>query len=239
MPLLLAAPLTPFDWHRLWWPGEHPPLYALEVVFRCVATYLLLLAALRITGRRSVKQLSLFELSIVIGLGSIAGDTMFYPEVPLSHALIVFSVVMGLYLLFNYLTEVSPKFGDWMEGQDVLLLEDGHLHWANFQQQHITQKELFGELRQLQVEHLGQVRAAYSEASGELSVFFYEDADVRPGLPIRPEELKKASETIPAAGRYACLNCSHVVALTPAAAHACPVCRKSCWLPACTDRRIP
>ena len=238
MPLFLAESVVAFDWHRLLWPGDHPPLYTLEVAVRCVVTYLMLLASLRITGRRSVKQLSLFELSIVIGLGSVAGDTMFYPNVPLSHAALVFGMVMALYWGFNRLTELSPKFSDWMEGKDVLLLQNGELHWSNFEQQHLTQKELFGELRQQQVEHLGQLKAVYSEASGELSVFFHEDDAVRPGLPIRPEELTKATVVIATAGQYACLNCSYVLELAPVAAHACPVCRKGNWLPACTARRV-
>ncbi|WP_035563579.1 DUF421 domain-containing protein [Hymenobacter sp. IS2118] len=238
MPLFLAEPVIPFDWQRLVWPGEQTPLYALEVVFRCIITYLLLLAALRITGRRSVKQLSLFELSIVIGLGSIAGDTMFYPEVPLSHAVIVFGTVMGLYWLFNYFTEVSPKFSDWMEGKEVRLLHHGELQWDKFSRQNLTQKELFGELRQQQVEHLGQLKAVYSEATGQMSLFFYEDADVRPGLSILPEELDRASETIATAGPHACISCGHVQDLQPAAALACPTCRGQRWLPASTARRI-
>ena len=238
MPFFLAEPVIPFDWSRLLGAGEHPPLYALEVLVRTVVTYLMLLAALRITGRRSVKQLSLFELSIVIGLGSIAGDTMFYPEVPLSHAVIVFGTVMTMYWGLNRLTEVSPKFGDWMEGEDVLLLQQGELHWANFEKQHLTQKELFGELRQQQVEHLGQLKAVYSEACGELSLFFYEDDDVRPGLSIIPRELAGATETVAKAGPQACVRCGRVETLQPAAAHACPVCRGKCWLPACTARRV-
>lgn len=207
------------------------------MLVRTVVTYLLL-GALRITGRRSVKQLSLFELSIVIGLGSIAGDTMFYPEVPLSHALIVFGTVMGLYWGLNRLIEVWPRFSDWMEGKDVLLLCQGRLHWANFDQQNLTQKELFDELRQQQVEHLGQLKAVYSEASGELSLFFYEDDDVRPGLSTIPEELAGATEAITTASPHACVRCGHVETLQPAAAHACPVCRGKCWLPACTARRV-
>ena len=238
MPFFLVEPVIPFDWSRLLGSGGHPPLYALEVGVRTAATYLMLLAALRITGRRSVKQLSLFELSIVIGLGSIAGDTMFYPNVPLSHAVIVFGTVMGLYWLFNRLTEVSPKFGDWMEGKNVLLLHQGEVYWTHFEKQHLTQKELFGELRRQQVEHLGQLKAVYSEASGELSLFFFEDEDVRPGLSILPEELASATETIAKAGPQACVKCGRVETLQPAAAHACPVCRGKRWLPACTARRV-
>ncbi|SFQ72106.1 DUF421 domain-containing protein [Hymenobacter arizonensis] len=236
--LFLAEPVTPFDWQRLVWTGEQTPLFALEVAFRCVVTYLMLLAALRITGRRSVKQLSLFELSILIGLGSIAGDTMFYSEVPISHAAIVFGVVMGMYWLFNYLTEVSPKFSDWMEGKEILLLEHGHLHWDTFHRQSLTQKELFGALRQQQVEHLGQLKAVYSEATGEMSVFFYEDSDVCPGLSIIPAELARAQEVITTAGPHACTTCGNVAELQPRPSFACPVCREARWLPACTARRI-
>ena len=238
MSLFLVEPVTPFDWPRLLWPGEQSPLYALEVVMRCVATYLMLLLALRVTGRRSVKQLSLFELSIVIGLGSIAGDTMFYPEVPLSHAVIVFGVVMGMYWGFNRLTELSPRFSDWMEGKNVLLLHQGRLHWENFGKQNITQKEIFAELRQQQIEHLGQLKAVYSEATGQMSIFFYEDADVRPGLSIIPEELARATETIAMAGPHACTGCGRVEDLQPRATFACPVCQKGRWLPACTARRV-
>jgi len=195
--LFLAEPATPFDWPRLWGPGEHGPLFALEVVFRCVLTYLLLLAALRITGRRSVKQFSLFELSIIIGLGSIAGDTMFYPDVPLSHAVIVFGVVMGMYWLLNRLTEISPKFRDWMEGKEVRLLHHGHLQWEHFRRQNITQKELFGELRRQQIEHLDQLKAVHSEATGELSVFFTKTPRFVPACPSCPKRWPGPAPPLP------------------------------------------
>ena len=156
--MLLAAAIEPFDWQRLLWSADAPPAYLGEVVFRCVVTYLLTLAALRVTGRRGVRQLSIFELSIILALGSAAGDAMFYAEVPLMHVAVVFVVVPGLYWLFNRLTEWFPRFSDWFEGAPVLLVEDGRLNLANFRSLRLTQKELFGELRQQQVEHLGQVR---------------------------------------------------------------------------------
>ncbi|MFC7668058.1 YetF domain-containing protein [Hymenobacter humi] len=157
---------------------------------------------------------------------------------PLSHAVIVFGVVMGLYWLFNYLTEISPKFSDWMEGKDVLLLHQGRLHWANFHAQNLTHKELFGELRQQQVEHLGQLKAVYSEATGEPELVFLRRRR-RAARPVHPpQELARASETIATAGLHACVNCGHVLDAQPAPALACPTCREGHWLPACTARRV-
>jgi uncharacterized membrane protein YcaP (DUF421 family) len=235
---LLAETITPFDWQRLLWTADAPPTFLFEVAFRCVAVYLLTLAALRVTGRRGVRQLSLFELSIILSLGSAAGDAMFYQDTALTHIVVVFAVVMLLYILFNRLTERFPRFSDWLEGTPVKLIADGAIVDSALRKQNLTHKELFGELRQLQVEHLGQVRLAYIEATGQVSAFFYEDDEVRPGLSILPEDREKAISLIEKEGTYACTECGHVETLTPRPAHACPVCRCDKWLPARTARRV-
>ena len=230
--------ITPFDWPRILLSDESPPLFLAEVAVRSVAMYLLILGALRISGRRGVRQLSLFELTIILGLGSAAGDAMLYHDTPLLHALVVFAVVMALYVGFNRLTEKLPRFGDWLEGVPVRLVSEGCLDYQALKKERFTQKELFGELRQYQVEHLGQVRCAYLEATGEISVFFYEPADTRPGLPIWPDVLKKAAEPITAPGDHACTTCGYVATWPPAARQVCPVCGCTCWLPASTAKRV-
>lgn len=236
--MLLAADIEPFDWNRILFSADAPPLFLLEVVLRCIVTYLLMLGALRITGRRGVRQLSIFELSIILGLGSAAGDAMLYHDTPLLYAAIVFAVVSVLYLLFNKLTEKFPGFSDWLEGKPVLLVEDGKIQLDNFNKQNLTPKELFGELRQFQVEHLGQVRRAYIEATGNMSVYYYEEQEpIRPGLPIWPELLASARRRIEETGLHACTCCGHVQEIARGNTASCPVCTKEDWIPACETRR--
>ncbi len=238
--LLLTESITPFDWQRLLWSDTAPLAYLGEVVVRCLFTYLCILTALRITGRRQVKQLSMFELSVVLGLGSVAGDTMFAPDVALLHAATVFAVVMSLYLLFNHLTEWFPRFSDWLEGKPVLLIQDGRIEVGSFAKQNLTHKELFGQLRQVQVEHLGQVRRVYIEATGEMSIYFYPpDESVRPGLPIFPEALAALPTQYTGRGAHACVYCGHVAPHPPGSDPACPACHHTAgWLPVSTAVRV-
>ena len=217
--------------------AEASPTFLLEVAFRCVATYIVLLGALRVTGRRGVRQLSIFELSIILALGSAAGDTMFYHDTPLLPALIVFVMVSGLYWLFNRLTEWFPRFGDWLEGRPVLLVEDGRINTKNLNNINLTQKELFGELRQQQVEHLGQVRRAYMEATGDLSTYFFAPNAATPGLPIWPELLAAAQRRVEAAGSHACCTCGHVQELARGEVATCPECQGQGWVPVCDAQR--
>ena len=235
---MLLATIIPFDWSRLLWSEDAPPLFLLEIGLRCVLTYLMVLGALRVTGRRGVRQLSIFELSIILALGSAAGDTMLYHDTPLLHALTVFVVISGLYWAFNHATEKMPRFSDWLEGKPVLLIEDGRIVLDNIRQQNLTQKELFGELRQYQVEHLGQVRRAYIESTGDISVYFYPDEDVRAGLPIWPERLQLVQRRVADAGPYACGTCGQPTTLPKGGVAACAVCQQDQWIPSCAALRV-
>ena len=235
--VLLTEPVTPFDWQRLLWTADAPPLFLLEVAFRCVVTYLILLATLRITGRRGVRQMSIFELSIILALGSAAGDTMFYHDTPLLPVALVFGLVGGMYWLFNRCTEWFPRFGDWLEGVPILLVEEGRVNVKNLDQLNLTQKELFGELRLQHVEHLGQVRRAYMEATGNLSAYFYAPDASRAGLPIWPELVAASQRRVEAAGDHACGQCGQVQALARGTTATCPVCAGDKWVPVCDARR--
>ncbi|RFP65216.1 DUF421 domain-containing protein [Hymenobacter lapidiphilus] len=231
-------PVIPFDWHRILWADNTTWVFLLEIAFRCGVMYLLILGALRVMGRRGVRQLSIFELSIILGLGSASGDAMLYDDTPLLPTVVVFGMVTGFYVLFNRLTEWYPGFSDWLEGETVLVIEEGVINQPNFNKLNLTLKDVFGELRQLQVEHLGQVRRAYVEATGEFSIYFFEDEAVLPGLPIWPEQLQAAQPAATQAGPHACAKCGQVRELAQAAAARCANCHNDAWLPASTARRV-
>ena len=235
--MLLATDITPLDWHRMLWSDEAPPLFLLEVVLRCLLTYLMVIGVLRLTGRRGVRQLSIFELSIILGLGTAAGDTMLYHDTPFLPVILVFAMVSLLYWFFNRLTEWFPRFSDWLEGTPVLLVEDGRINMQNLNNLNLTQKELFGELRQQQVEHLGQVRRAYMEATGNLSAYFYAPEETAPGLPIWPERLAQSQHRVDTAGPHACCKCGHVQEVARGEAATCPTCQAQGWVPVCDAKR--
>lgn len=239
--LTLPAPaITPFDWQRLWLSADMPASFMFEIAFRCLVMFLLTIAALRISGKRGVRQLSLFEFALILVLGSAAGDATIYHDTPLLHAVVVFVVIIALYVLFNYLTDKYPRIERMLEGESELIIVEGEIDLPAFSKSSLTGQELCGQLRQLQVEHLGQVRRLYIEATGEISVFFYEPQHERPGLPIWPELYLAPLYQLPAAGAYACHACATVRELpagpTPAQ---CPRCgQANGWLPVCTAPRV-
>ena len=126
-----------------------------------------------ILGKRGVKQLSVFELVVIIGLGSAAGDPMFYKDVGLLPAFIVFIIVISLYVLVTYLVGRNKKFEHLVEGKPDLLIRKEVFAIENFEKEALGQDEFFAELRLRGVSQLGQVETAIIETNGGISVFFY------------------------------------------------------------------
>src|SRR3546814_12991272 len=73
--------IIPFDWQRMLM-DQYPAGFLLEIIFRALIVFLVVVVSLRVTGRRGVKQLSLFELVFILTLGSAGGDAIFYHDVP-------------------------------------------------------------------------------------------------------------------------------------------------------------
>lgn len=65
------------DWSALFL-GTEDWSFLTEVALRTFIMFLIIIIGLRFMGKRGVKQLSVVELVVIIGLGSAAGDPMFY-----------------------------------------------------------------------------------------------------------------------------------------------------------------
>lgn len=225
-----------FEWKRVMM-NDLPYKYLLEVLFRTIVMFSFLIVILLLSGKRGVKQLSIFETVIIIALGSAAGDPMFYEDVGVLPAVVVFITIIILYRFLTWLVGKSKWFENFLEGKCVILIDDGVFAIKNFDKETLAADEFFAELRIKGVEHLGQVRSAILETSGELSVYFYEDKLVKPGLPLHPAEFEKRSENVPSKGKYACVRCGVTKSLS-VGKHVCEICGKNEWVKAIDVLRV-
>ena len=217
-----------FDWKRVLL-NDLQPNFLFEVIFRAVIMFTVLLLALKLAGKRGVKQLSVFEMVIIIALGSAAGDPMMYEDVGLLPAITVIIVIILFYKLITLLVAKIPKFEHFIEGTTECIIEDGQFSLHSFKKENLAQDEFFLELRLKSIEHLGQIKNAFIETNGEISTFFYPDDEVKYGLPILPQLFNKKSENITKSGIYACAFCGNIQELTTLGG-TCENCHKKEWV---------
>lgn len=216
------------DWYKIF-INDLTKQFAAEIVLRTAVMFIVVLAILRLSGKRGIRQLSVFELAIIISLGSAAGDPMFQEDIAILPAVLVCVTVISLYRGITWITTKYEYIENVLEGKPVYIVEDGIMVIKNDTKNTLAKDEFFAELREKGVEHLGQVKTAILETSGNMSVLYYPNDDVKPGLPIFPKLYNRHITVIPAANLYACAFCGWVASLQPGRHH-CSRCRHHAWV---------
>jgi uncharacterized membrane protein YcaP (DUF421 family) len=230
-------PITAFDWQRIFISEDIPPAYLLEIVFKSTVMFLFLIIGLKFLSKRGVKQLSVFELAILIALGSAIGDPMFYDHVPLTHGVMVLIVIILLYRLITGLTAKSKFVERILEGKPICLLSDGKIDYPNYKRIGLPYDKFFAELRLSGIDHLGQIERAYLETSGEISIFMFEDDKVVAGLPIYPELIDTPLKEIDKRNNYACISCGNIQKIEDSKSQ-CPDCKNHEWIAPKSNIRV-
>ncbi len=202
------------DWHRIFF-GDGPSTFLLEIAFRTSFLFLYSFLLIRLVGKRMMGQLSPFELIVVVALGSSIGGPMMMPNIPLTHGMIVVGTLVFLHTVLGWLKSRFAAFDRIAESPAELIIEGGVIDVRRLQREHVALDEIFMMLRETGVQSLGQVRRAYLETSGHVSVFRYSPDDVRTGLPLSPppENFTRTEirELVESATILACAKCGTVV----------------------------
>lgn len=218
--------------------NSYPFSYLLEVAFRSAFTFFIVYIFLRLIGRRGVKQMTLFEIVIILTLGSAAGDVALNQDSPLLPVIVTFVIIVGLYRVLTYLINKKTYLQSRLEGEPIILIKQGQLHFDNATKQSFAYEELVMELREKGVEHFGQVKLALLEIDGNLSVYFFSDETVKPGLSILPTSMIKTCNKIASSNIYSCMKCSYTLHIDTCDGFICPVCGGNSWAVSSINRRI-
>jgi uncharacterized membrane protein YcaP (DUF421 family) len=229
--------LTSFDPQRILLK-DLPLDFLGEVALRSGFAFCVVFLFLKLSGRRGIRQLSLFELVVILTLGSAAGDVSFYEDVPILPVAMVFLTLLALYRLTTFAMARSKRVERWMDGAPVTVIQDGLYKLESMEGLNMSSSELFMELRQRGVEHLGQVRLAILEIDGDVSLYFFDSEAVRPGLSVLPPPHRVVVTEPTSSGMYCCVRCGAPFELAAGAKSKCARCENDTWTKALTSKRV-
>ncbi|WP_370224332.1 DUF421 domain-containing protein [Cytobacillus sp.] len=129
---------------------------------------------LRIAGRKSISQMTLAQVVIMIGIGSLLIE-------PVSGESIWTTLAVGLILvltliIMEYAQMKSDKFERFITGQSKIIIEDGKLNEQNLRKLRFTVDQLEMKLRQHNVAVISDVRWATLEPNGQVGYELKEEA---------------------------------------------------------------
>ena len=138
---------------------------------RTIVIYLVLIATVRLLGKRQVGQMEPSEFVVTMLIANLASIPMEEKDIPLPVGLVPIVTVLGVELLLSMLSLRSIRFRKLLCGKPVILIENGNILQENLRKTRVTLDELTGHLREKDVLDLQAVQYAILETNGNLSVF--------------------------------------------------------------------
>jgi uncharacterized membrane protein YcaP (DUF421 family) len=148
-----------------------------ELLIRGSAMFWFLFLIFRFVMRRDLGSVGLADILLLVIVADASQNAMSGSYQTVSEGFILVATIVGWNWLLDWLAFHSPVVRRFAEPRRLLLVRDGKTDERAMARQLITVEELESKLRQQGVESVRDVKRAYLEGDGEVSVIRYTSSD--------------------------------------------------------------
>jgi uncharacterized membrane protein YcaP (DUF421 family) len=158
------------DWPRLFSFSVNPA----EIVVRGTAIFWFIFILFRFVLRRDIGAIGIADVMLVVLIADAASNGMSGNYESITDGCILISTIAGWNYALDWMSFHFPLVRRLAEPPPLALVRDGKLQRKAMRQELITTSELESKLREQGIDNLAEVRMAYLEDSGEISVLRHE-----------------------------------------------------------------
>ena len=141
-----------------------------EIVLRASIVYFVLLALLRLSGKRTVGQFTPFDLLVLVLLGDAVQGSMIAGDESLQGGLILTATLLGWNRLVGFVTARSQPVALLVEGKADILARNGEVFDDALKTADLTLDDLEEAMRDHSVPTINKIRLAVLEKDGTITV---------------------------------------------------------------------
>ncbi len=142
----------------------------LELVVRGTLIYWFLFLVFRFIMRRDVGSMAVSDILLLVIIADAAQNAMAAEYRSVTEGLILISTILGWNFLLDWAGWRFARMRRFLQAQRLLLVSDGRMIEKNMRRQLITPEDLMTKLHEQGVDDPGQVRRAWLEPDGDISV---------------------------------------------------------------------
>ena len=142
----------------------------MDLVLRAVIVFFAIFVVTRAVGRRELSTMEPFDLILLIVTGDLMQQAITQSDYSVSGGLTVLATIALLTVALSYASFKVPKLRPVLDGEPLVLVQDGEVIVRNLRRERITIDELLAEARQQQIGSLAHVRLAVLETNGKISI---------------------------------------------------------------------
>ena len=143
----------------------------MDIVLRAAVAYVFIVFLMRVVGRRELSSMEPSDIVLLVVIGDLIQNGVTQTDYSVTGVVLAAGTIGALATLTAYATFKSSRIRNVVEGEPVILVEDGKLIERNMKNERLTLEEVMEQARLQQgVESLDAVRWAVLETSGSISI---------------------------------------------------------------------
>lgn len=164
----------------------------INILLRGVIVYITVIISVRLMGKRQIGELQPAELVTTFLLSEIASMPLQNKDISLATCIVLIFMIVGSEIIFSVLAVKSRLFRILTQGSSALVIKDGKLLQKKLSQIRYSIDDLLESLRLKDVFDISEVKYAYVETNGSLSVMLKDGSK-----PVTRRDLKLPVESTP------------------------------------------
>jgi uncharacterized membrane protein YcaP (DUF421 family) len=157
----------------------------LEIILRTVVVYLVILVGLRLSGKREIGQMTVFDLVVLLLISNAVQNAMVGPDTSLTGGVLAAVVLLVLNLLISRLRLTSPRIRRLVEGTPTLLILHGQVIAEHMRREGIDEESLMAAVREHGVAEISGVEMGVLEIDGSISIVPVSESTIRVKKPMK------------------------------------------------------
>ncbi|MBL3684792.1 DUF421 domain-containing protein (plasmid) [Sinorhizobium meliloti] len=140
----------------------------MDSVVRGITIYFILLAALRLSGRRTVAQMTTFDFVLLLIIAETTQQALLGDDFSIVNATLLILTLFGVDIVLSYVKQWSPKIALFLDGTPTVLIADGKVDERAVRRARVNIEDILVAAREQQgLARLDQIKFAVLEADGE------------------------------------------------------------------------
>lgn len=148
----------------------------LQVAIITPFTYFALVLLLRVSGKRTLSKMNMFDFVITIALGSAFATVILSKNVALAEGMVAIGSLIYLQYIVAWISARNERFRELVKGDPTLLFYDGQFLGQTILDERVSREEIYASIRAQGIGHIQDVNAVILETDGSLSVIGRHDA---------------------------------------------------------------
>lgn len=143
----------------------------MESVLRGAALYLMLLLIMRISGRRTMAQMTPFDFVLLLIIAETTEQALMGEDFSITNAAVLITTLVMIDIGLSYLKELSPTFSKLLDGTPTVLIRDGELDRHALKRSRMDEDDIMVSARHAQgLEKMSDIKHAVLEVDSGISI---------------------------------------------------------------------